>query len=93
MNVVADRASRALLAPRNRRAFLLPLLIHLLTAAASFAQLDQTCTVSALDRTAQGDANGVWVLTNVPVGPSTSSAPAAKRSRSASASASDPPCG
>ncbi len=56
------------LAPNHRRAFFLPLLIHLLTAATSFAQLDQTCTVSALNRTAQVDANGVWVLTNVPAG-------------------------
>jgi 3D (Asp-Asp-Asp) domain-containing protein len=44
------------------------LLLSLLTAAGAFAQLDQTCTVSALNRTAPVDANGVWVLTNVPVG-------------------------
>jgi hypothetical protein len=44
-------------------------LVSLFTmAAAALAQLDQTCTVSALNRTAPVDANGVWVLTNVPVG-------------------------
>jgi hypothetical protein len=32
------------------------------------AQLDQSCLVSALNRTAPVDANGVWVLTNVPAG-------------------------
>src|SRR5579863_6423220 len=37
-------------------------------AAPLAAQLDQTCTVSALNRTAPVDANGVWVLTNVPAG-------------------------
>src|ERR1700676_1375013 len=43
-------------------------LVSLFTTAAALAQLDQTCTVSALNRTAPVDANGVWVLTNVPVG-------------------------
>jgi hypothetical protein len=46
----------------------LGLAIALLMAAGASAQLDQTCTVSALNRTAPVDASGVWVLTNVPVG-------------------------
>ncbi len=55
-------------AARRWRVSVLGLLIHLLTAGFSFAQLDQSCTVSALNRTAPVDANGVWVLTNVPAG-------------------------
>ena len=38
----------------------------LLAQAPASAQLDQTCTVSALNRTALVDAGGVWVLPNVP---------------------------
>jgi hypothetical protein len=68
MNLAVDRAPMTFLAPNHRRAFLLPVLMHLLTAMASFAQLDQSCTVSALNRTAPVDANGIWVLTNVPAG-------------------------
>jgi hypothetical protein len=44
-------------------------LLSLLLATPAWAQLDQSCTVSALNRTAPVDANGVWVLTNVPAGP------------------------
>src|ERR1700688_1698624 len=44
----------------------LALAIALLMAATCSAQLDETCTVSALNRTAPVDANGVWVLPNVP---------------------------
>jgi hypothetical protein len=55
-------------AARRWRVSALGLLIHLLTAGISFAQLDQSCLVSALNRTAPVDANGVWVLTNVPAG-------------------------
>jgi hypothetical protein len=47
---------------------LLVALVSLFTAATALAQLDQTCMVSALNRTAPVDANGVWVLTNVPSG-------------------------
>jgi hypothetical protein len=36
------------------------------TALAAGAQLDATCTVSALNRTISVDASGVWVLPNVP---------------------------
>ncbi len=42
--------------------------LALLASAAARAQLDQTCTVSALNRTAPVDASGIWVLTNVPAG-------------------------
>ncbi len=35
---------------------------------AAHAQLDDSCLVSALNRTAPVDENGVWVLTNVPAG-------------------------
>src|SRR5579864_3567871 len=45
-----------------------PFLLLFLAASAAWGQLDQTCTVSALNRTAPVDANGVWVLTNVPIG-------------------------
>ena len=38
----------------------------LLVEAPASAQLNQTCTVSALNRTAPVDAGGVWVLPNVP---------------------------
>jgi hypothetical protein len=44
------------------------ILIHLLAAVPSHAQLDQSCTVSALNRTAPVDANSIWGLTNVPAG-------------------------
>src|SRR5580692_11317245 len=43
-------------------------LILLFAATSGKAQLDQTCMVSALNRTAPVDANGIWVLTNVPAG-------------------------
>jgi hypothetical protein len=43
-------------------------LLLFLAASAAWGQLDQTCTVSALNRTAPVDANGVWILTNVPAG-------------------------
>src|SRR5579864_7928385 len=43
-------------------------LLLFLAAATAWGQLDQTCTVSALNRTAPVDANGVWILTNVPAG-------------------------
>ena len=36
------------------------------SAFSAEAQLNQTCTVSALNRTAPVDAEGVWVLPNVP---------------------------
>ena len=42
------------------------LLVPVLPATPALAQLDQTCMVSALNRTAPVDANGVWVLANVP---------------------------
>ncbi|MCP3997104.1 MAG: hypothetical protein GY722_18905, partial [bacterium] len=42
------------------------LAIPLVTTAAAWAQLDETCVVSALNRTAPVDADGVWVLPNVP---------------------------
>src|SRR5438270_10103983 len=44
------------------------LLLTLLAPLAARAQLDSSCMVSALNRTAPVDANGVWVLTNVPAG-------------------------
>ena len=40
--------------------------IALLSAGHAAAQLDQTCTVSVLNRTAPVDDEGVWVLPNVP---------------------------
>jgi hypothetical protein len=46
----------------------LGLAIALLMAPAASSQLDQTCMVSALNRTAPVDAAGVWVLANVPAG-------------------------
>ena len=36
------------------------------SALPASAQLDETCVVSALNRTAPVDADGVWVLPNVP---------------------------
>jgi hypothetical protein len=44
------------------------LLITLVAFPRAWGQLDQSCLVSALNRTAPVDANGVWVLTNVPAG-------------------------
>jgi hypothetical protein len=54
----------------SRRALLsIPLLLaFVVIATPALAQLDQTCMVSALNRTAPVDANGVWVLANVPAG-------------------------
>src|SRR5579863_2432127 len=55
----------------ERRRWLVALLCTLpplLASVPAAGQLDQTCTVSALNRTAPVDANGVWVLTNVPIG-------------------------
>src|ERR1700688_4708941 len=43
-------------------------LASVLVATPAWAQLDQSCMVSAFNRTAPVDANGVWVLTNVPSG-------------------------
>ena len=36
------------------------------SSLSAWGQLDETCVVSTLNRTAQVDANGVWVLPNVP---------------------------
>jgi len=44
----------------------LALLIYLWCPSEAAAQLDQTCTVSAFNRTARVQADGVWVLPNVP---------------------------
>ncbi|HXO51137.1 MAG TPA: Ig-like domain-containing protein, partial [Mycobacterium sp.] len=44
------------------------LLVLVVIATPAWAQLDQTCMVSALNRTAPVDAAGVWVLSNVPAG-------------------------
>jgi hypothetical protein len=43
-------------------------LIAVFAATAASAQLDESCMVSALNRTAPVDANGIWVLPNVPSG-------------------------
>jgi hypothetical protein len=56
------------LGARRFRVSALGLLGLVVTAAGSSAQLDQSCMVSALNRTAPVDANGIWVLNNVPVG-------------------------
>jgi hypothetical protein len=45
---------------------LLMILLATALAQAAAAQLDNTCMVSALNRTAPVDASGVWVLPNVP---------------------------
>ncbi len=42
------------------------LAVILLVPTALMAQLDETCVVSVLNRTAPVDADGVWVLPNVP---------------------------
>ncbi len=59
--------------PTRRRRMGAPTLAVLCAMAvaggvAAQAQLDDSCLVSALNRTAPVDANGVWVLTNVPAG-------------------------
>ncbi|MCU1244463.1 MAG: hypothetical protein JWN02_373, partial [Acidobacteria bacterium] len=41
-------------------------MMGLLAAGNAFAQLNDHCTVSVLNRTAQVDAGGVWVVRNVP---------------------------
>lgn len=41
-------------------------LLLALSASPALAQLDETCGVSALNRTAPVDADGVWVLPNIP---------------------------
>ncbi|MDX1996231.1 MAG: Ig-like domain-containing protein [Thermoanaerobaculia bacterium] len=46
----------------------LVLAFALLPALPAAAQLDPTCTVSALNRTVTADERGVWVLPNVPAG-------------------------
>ncbi len=56
---------RAMLRSEWRRA-LLGLLLPVLLPGTLHAQLDQTCTVSALNRTAAVQADGSWVLPNVP---------------------------
>ena len=43
------------------------ILMALVGAASASAQLDGSCFVSALNRTARVDADGVWVLPNIPV--------------------------
>ena len=40
----------------------------LLAATCSFSQLNENCTVSVLNRTAQVDANGNWSIANLPTG-------------------------
>jgi hypothetical protein len=40
----------------------------LLGAAPAFAQLDQNCTVSILNRTTQANADGSWQISNIPAG-------------------------
>src|SRR5579863_7690148 len=70
---VVVSAPRRLLARRRhgRRVVVVApagVLIAILAATAARGQLDDTCMVSALNRTAPVDANGVWVLPNVPAG-------------------------
>ena len=44
------------------------LLIAVSAVTAAGAQLDESCMVSALNRTAPVDASGIWLLPNVPSG-------------------------
>jgi hypothetical protein len=61
-----DRGTRRAL----RRSLFLPIAFGLLAmgalAGTAVAQLDETCTVSVLNRTAVVDSEGTWVLPNVP---------------------------
>src|SRR5256885_410902 len=54
----------------RRRSFLRILVTALIAigglSSTALAQLDQTCTVSVLNRTAVVDSEGTWVLPNVP---------------------------
>jgi hypothetical protein len=52
--------------PSPPRALLVALLVAAALAAPAAAQLDESCVVSALNRTAQVDAHGVWVMPNTP---------------------------
>src|ERR1700730_13058168 len=60
--------TRARMQQMRRREAAIAVLAALFGAVAAGAQLAQSCMVSALNRTAPVDANGVWVLTNVPAG-------------------------
>jgi len=70
--VVASAPRRLLARRRHGRRVVVAapagVLIAILAATAARGQLDDTCMVSALNRTAPVDANGVWVLPNVPAG-------------------------
>ncbi len=52
--------------PAPRLLCLLAVALLLSAAATSFAQLDDSCTVAVLNRTARVDADGFWRLANVP---------------------------
>jgi hypothetical protein len=65
---VPHRVERGGAARAGRRLALALLAAVLLGPGAALAQLDDSCIVSALNRTAPVDADGVWVLTNVPAG-------------------------
>jgi hypothetical protein len=66
--LLLDPTQEAATRRRRRMAAMVAAAAALLGAGGAAAQLDQTCMVSALNRTAPVDANGVWVLTNVPAG-------------------------
>lgn len=42
--------------------------VLIVTAVVGWAQLNENCTVSVLNRTVQVDTNGNWSIANVPTG-------------------------